>query len=389
MFAAHFTQRGSRNRTLAWTHGGSRGVSKAGAPTKCKSNVATIDSDLTISGQHLTMSITTKNNRNISRKKRSLRNCAIGLNLLLAVPCVAATPFQRFIENPPVIAELIYSVETVVAGNTNSEHFQIKWQQNAAFLRKLKSVDDARTTAPSPDANFTSYFDQKVWQFDTENGYTVANADDARVLVNLGAKIDYAGIVMNGGVADVPIGSIRWTNNQFSVLSRRGPNPNGPAVTVTGFLESDDQGRPQRLTVERRLGQRAARGTINYSAHMRIGKALDWPREIVYRVGDDQPPKLLRKIIVHALETSDSELPESYFDPTAFAVANSNTLRVIEGGVIFFTNKQGLKQVIGSVPAPAIGRRGLVLFVIFLTCMVAVTTWRWFAKSKNFANVRR
>ena len=162
--------------------------------------------------------------------------------------------FKAFIQNPPIISELIFRVKASSnqpgVDRDGYQRFFIKWQSNAFLLRQLAPVD-LPTSASPLITNQVKYYNGGAYEdyhwvvglnnFQEWTGREETNNSVAHVNTMVYSKLCD---VLNFGILNVRAGTLRWSNNTFSM-----PSADAPGVIISGALISSN-GRPSLLRLK-------------------------------------------------------------------------------------------------------------------------------------------
>jgi len=290
-----------------------------------------------------------------------------------------ADQLKRFLTNPPVISELLYSYELPRLSQTN--HYFLR-SQPGAFLVAETATDLGHDRPADLDryGRIFARFENRYWQkVDTVLTVWINFAGD-RVLTNtiLATADNYhRGVlpkVLNLGVGMVYPGAIRWEQDRLTAT-----NP-ATGFTVEGWLERDDQGRAHRIHL---LSTNVARGvggasTIVY--HYETPLELPFLPSRIESIPAAPTSPLAYVLRIHSLTTTPSPLEE-----TAYALRPEQfpTLEGLStwGDGVFITrwaDGQVVERADPLVEAPNRTKvRGVFLFVLLLLLMSPLIWWGW------------
>jgi hypothetical protein len=266
-----------------------------------------------------------------------------------------ANSLESFIAHPPVIKRLVFS-ERAGSGHRRLKngkietfqpafrHFEAKWQTNAFFLRELNTVDEAGSLTGNV-INCTSKFDARIWHFDELGGLTAYTESD-KGLVSIPSLLESLSVVMNGGLPNLRIGSVTWSNRTF-VSTNMWSSSSAP-ITYEGSLNYSN-GRPANLVFHSEGPNGFHEHRIDYAFEKNAG-AVWFPSHIMHYKTENEKSVLLQEITIHTLTVQKEPLPLAEFDLEPYAAAQKSPHRFMEAGVWYYTNEIGKKVVIDSLP---------------------------------------
>jgi hypothetical protein len=264
--------------------------------------------------------------------------------------------FKEFISSPPVISNLVYETNPLLLSLTPSKGtwVQARWQTNGIFWRRFqksseipdegKSVSMAVSrfnneywgysdlggsryyTAPMSAAGRTSFEERQV----PENRY-----NEAVMMCN--SMEDELSSVLNMGIPNLEIGSIRWKSNSFSAISRLA------RTKINGTIQLSSNGVPEgiRLVIERG-------GTnYNYLVEYQYQSPLSLPFipniiALSFVSGERKKAPEIRRI--HELTVGSTSSPKSAFDYKHLVVSNP-AKGIFTNGMSYVVTPKGLVEI--------------------------------------------
>lgn len=167
--------------------------------------------------------------------------------------------FKGLMEHPPVVGKLVFRVKSPPGQpGVDDEGFQTfyaKWQDNAFILQQLMAPDYAPGEKSSPTkfdpglinaGRFENYYwfiaanNFQEWTDIGEYGIEKSNlvfAVNKRICGSIGD-------VLNFGVRNAPVGSIKWKGSTFHVVSET-----DASINIEGTLVSAD-GKPSKMILK-------------------------------------------------------------------------------------------------------------------------------------------
>lgn len=258
------------------------------------------------------------------------------------------SPFERFVARPPVIKLLEYSLFEI---DGTELRFTAKWQENAFYLEEEPLRFDRSGIQTNKATRIVSQYEELVWILN-ENGMTETTVAD-NVLVSMRSKRDRLSFVLNGGVANLPIGGIRWSNHAFAAREVRGEGLGQIAVLMNGCLEYDEHGRAMEMLLLRtREGRdRPVVSRIKYE-YVRELPVKHWPSEVSWWVESATGTTLVQRAVIHRLEVAEATMGMEEFDLRPRAAVGEIPVRYLTNGIWYSFNSNGTKSVVPFVTRP-------------------------------------
>lgn len=168
-----------------------------------------------------------------------------------------ADQFERFIESPPPLQNVVYEQDVSGIGN---HYYQVKWQEDAMFA--ALSETNINKYGDSDFSEWVGKFGNNYW-FKAHNGYytwedrNIPADRDNTVEINYTIMMHSSlSLVLNWGCNVVDPKTIHWEKDGFSVTNR--------GAYVRGRLIRDAKGRASKLFVERSPVNRSKASTSEY-----------------------------------------------------------------------------------------------------------------------------
>lgn len=182
------------------------------------------------------------------------RSCLVAAGADPASMGQPADQFKKFIEHPPLIADLFFERQYFDGKLTPypPSYCRIKWQPNATFVAFEKGTNVA---AMYDATNWTDFFAsdasfENIYWHQVDNTYyawTNRNLPEERTnSINLSVNLitaDTLFAVMNMGLDMMPPGCLHWAGDSFSLTNKAGDR------WYRGALSRDEAGRASEITV--------------------------------------------------------------------------------------------------------------------------------------------
>jgi hypothetical protein len=191
----------------------------------------------------------------------------------------AVARFKSFTEKPPVIEQIVFRVKRnfhlPIEANQGIETYIARYQDNAYFVQQIDSLDDFpfgpnKPTAYNPALSYLGRYENYYWHAAGDNFHETTDAGtnkDGKTnpvrKTSIGLCDSTLGSVLNFGIGNVNIGSLKWHDNTFEKIA----DTERP-VLVKGTL-SVAQGAPSQLKLS--YGQYHWLIVYDYSIPMKPG----------------------------------------------------------------------------------------------------------------------
>jgi hypothetical protein len=284
--------------------------------------------------------------------------------------------FKAFVENPPVIKELVFSINKPLTTTNGTEYYDARWQKDAFFVRQVRSLEYVGSPAtaqsvpglsltnalplnpavpatPSTPINigfWVGYGDNKAWFVDRQGNlvYFLDNMENYEkvTLGNLprdcAFELNLLSQVIHMGVPDLAIGSIKWSGNSFEAFSKK------TRSKVSGKLEASN-GVPLKLRFvidpqehsENKPGN-AREFVAEYSYSADLGLSYI-PNKIAVRIRLLDKATLFSEIQLYRLETSREPINSSTDVATSLILPSARIFHVRKDGVYESKNGEMIK----------------------------------------------
>lgn len=235
--------------------------------------------------------------------------------------------FKQFVQQPPVVADIVYMSNVGPLGSPDKfNYYHCRWQTNAFYRRQLPSLRSLNTLEVMESGRFISRFGNTHWTFETGKILSVFDRSDpsSRAPLKLhSAWEDSFSSVLNMGVANLPIGSITFSDNKYSAISPI----SGSAVSLQLFPTQSFPPLPSHLHVIYRSQGIDYSYVVKYGFERRGNIAEEYlpDRISVFRIQEGVEHANQEFRILY-LKTSLSPLPQASFDPTVFATQKTRRL---------------------------------------------------------------
>lgn len=240
------------------------------------------------------------------------------LNVRIA-SAASADKFKEFVENPPTIALLVYDQKVVEPGGGGS-YFQnlFRWQTNAFLFahgyENLVAINQETDLTRYPDV--VAYFGNRFTRRQGEafSDWTdTGKPEESRNSVKQGLDVPlnvWAAKILNMGTHLVPIGSIRWSADEFTVTNKI------KGTLVKGRLLRDNQDRARMMTVEsyseNNPQELIERWTYEYSYERALSLSY-LPSQLVASRAKGRFGEVTMIFNIYRIDTSSVTLPLAYF----------------------------------------------------------------------------
>lgn len=245
--------------------------------------------------------------------------------------------FQAFINNPPVIQEMVFASEKppLVQGGTNrqpTQFFLLRWESPLHFIMATApSLSELAEGAAPLSSTWYSAGKSHWWhlvavrtnQFLLRLWETTTPSDKRRnpVLITVNTvrhvNVDH---VLKLGIAYAPTSGVVWEGDSFTFTNV------AEKTTGAGQLARDDAGRVQTvfhtfsrpILVGKESEIRTFRHRIDYTYDNGLERPKDFPSQIDLLVlRENAPPFFSERIRIHRLVTATTPLAESQlaFEP--------------------------------------------------------------------------
>jgi hypothetical protein len=252
------------------------------------------------------------------------------------------TLFKSFLQNPPVLKEFVFTRtfygSTPWATNADSKTYEVFWgrrQPDAFVFRNVKTLADVNST------NARSTF--LVGNYQTNNWSISGNeskdlleywVDDGKLTTNNPVKLTIAAAktvldeLLKMGAPLVDFHRANWNENQFTAISVRGEKIKGSLMV--------ENNRPHKLIFNVAGNPFFSNRTevIEYFYERNPGLSYI-PNRIRISSLKGEEQKLIAECEIVSIETSATNLGESFFDAKQFYIPIHGA---IEGTIMLFSN---------------------------------------------------
>ncbi len=166
--------------------------------------------------------------------------------------------FRKFIENPQTVGRLVFRIKGPTLNGADADGFQdfyAKWQKNAFIVQQVSSLNDfpigdQKPSSYHPELMSAGCYDDYYWFIGSNNfqewtadGNSAKRKENPVYTVNQSIMGNLADI-MNLGVRNAEIGSIKWQGDSFQTKSVM-----DSSLEIQGTLSSSN-GRPTQMTLK-------------------------------------------------------------------------------------------------------------------------------------------
>ena len=208
---------------------------------------------------------------------------------------------ESFVSNPPNIKQMTFQYVDI---SSDTNYCIFRWQKNAYLFEEYSSKEDMVSQQTSNLLTACGRFDGFFWYYDKGSGiseYQETTQSKTNKLFNpvlepCEALAETPSVLMNMGIANLEVGSIKWTDGSYSNITIHGYISSGSLNYWSGRLTKDGE----FLTIP--LG-------LSYSVRDTNGIA-SYPYYISYSYETDQVSgalSILPKRITTATENSDKK----------------------------------------------------------------------------------
>jgi hypothetical protein len=230
---------------------------------------------------------------------------------------------KSFTQRPPIISNLIFHEKDYLRKAAPDTWVLARIQPNGIFLREADSPDLLRSNAHYPMRRLIGHFGSNYWYYGlaghdltswTDDGSQRKDRTNSAYYSSRVAE-DIISEVLNVGVRNAKVGSLRWARDNFECTSDM------TGATMRGSLIVTN-GTPAEL---RYLLSSKDSNVYPYTVSLGYTKDLGIPFPDSIRVYSEKEHKrvLLRECEIVKLETSEAALPGRDFGPERFFSANS------------------------------------------------------------------
>lgn len=322
-----------------------------------------------------------------------------------AAQAVPADPFRQFVENPPVIEEVVFAYvepRSSSDGPRPTNFFLGKYQTNAYFGRTAATVDElyAENWKMTDQADIFAKFDDRYWRFMggpqhlkkwTDTGKPEEEQNQVKTAHDNG--LYRLKLALNMGIPYAQIGSIRWNGDTFDYRDQIRTKLR-TEVRLHGRLSRDDQGRPERLNLHVGM-ERLPPRTVEADWVVQYGYPTNFP-------GLEYLPTAMKifavrtgllssvaDISILSLTVSPRLLPESAFNLEGLGNSDK-TLLLVSNQALVYKSLNGWAEVKPPNPKDRIVRpkpRSYLRLVGYASAVLlgalAVTIWAVRRKKKT------
>lgn len=273
----------------------------------------------------------------------------------------------RFLHNPPVIEEVIW---TQTDREGKSRHFFGRYQTNAIWLQELSEPTEDCTKFTSTNGLFIVRFGKEYWSLNmvsdgsappvthwVDDGGEVRESDHSANKNNplrlmVAAAEDVFSSILHFGIKNVRPGKFRIEGDglEANVPAPDNPRPDGsnaPEVEISATLLEGEKKNELKVLQVRKTEEHQVRlhHVVQFSPTERTGDLV--PTSIkMFRGARDN---LVFSAKIHKITTSATPLPQEWFDPRAFIKNNGLDAYHLAKDGITFTNAFNQKIVLSQV----------------------------------------
>ena len=299
--------------------------------------------------------------------------------------------YKQFVSSPPIIEELIFESQTeavdgqkpMFAPQDGPEFYAVRWQPNGFRLLCARNPTNFTGASVIRGSGRAGNF---FWSYRADDGLNLyTRTEDSLqyessngVIARHEADLSFASWILNLGIPDQEIGSIRWSGNRF----RR---TNALGYLWEGELVSDDNGLPAEVLL--RVTDFAKSESYRHKVRLVYEPFAILPTYLRhYRVyGPKQGgPRLTDSFRIHTIRTSSIPLPEEAFLYSALNLPNTNT--VLYSNNWRYVWVEGTLVPITLIPAKTrseILLKRTVILTLMLMVILLPLLLRWLPRAKK------
>jgi hypothetical protein len=277
--------------------------------------------------------------------------CAEEANQTVAATNSYTEQFKAFLASPPAIANVVFRkklrrdlhqpehYDGSFEKSTNSVLYRGSWQHDALLLFQPTNETGGLICLPGKTA--VSIFSRKHQLLEGGRYLEVCDAPfgtfDNSITIGIYFCVSDLNQVLQGGVAHLRPGNIKWIGNSFEAEDPQSPEK--PKFRVKGVLV-EDKGRPKEMIVTYSTGNSSTDTNVRWCIRYFYEGPLDIPffpsRIRAFALLESRELELA-DIKIATLKQSNAALPHQSFDltpllrdhPTAVAVFTNNALHQV------------------------------------------------------------
>lgn len=254
-------------------------------------------------------------------------------NSLNAADSDPGTPAKRllsFIENPPVIEELVAMQRARFNNEFRTTYVLIRHQTNAMFYREAFSLEDLYGTNSIPGLRMAGHYDDEIWNFGLDGVTLMDTQDGAQSLKHtIGFIRSHAGRFLTIGFDSAVPGPIEF--NDLAVI----PYTNSMGVHIEGSLRPDSSGDllPLGWDIVFRSAEDPKPRIVEFE-YFKTGNLPNFiPNKITsWALRENAEKRLLFGVEILNLTTSATALPREMFMPESYMHNVVHTIRSSASG---------------------------------------------------------
>lgn len=296
--------------------------------------------------------------------------------------------FKRFVAEPPIIQELIYTMDSVRLpkyASNNAREYRARWQPNALLVEEIGPSEKTDLKGNRFKFLFRSgKYDDFYWQSLNEIDFCSYRSADGNIVADTNSQFtkknsvyntyvtarSWLADILNMGIMDVGVGSIKWVGNSFDALSQ------GTGGKILGVLSETQDGKPLEMRLQYLHENSVYHYSVMYFFEADIGLSFI-PSRIMTTFQDEGTNRFISKIVIKSLKTSETPLGAAAFDFKHLVRSGKSQLFTFTNDAMFAVSTNGLTSVLPlSARKPLPGRAdrniSLLLFLIATACFPPV-----------------